>query len=58
MEEEDDFGQEEDLQTNFEIYFKILLFSINECLQKNSTQPENISIATSSQRQNNIRLPK
>ena len=58
MEEEDDFEQEEDLQTNFAIYFKKLLFSINKCLQKNSTQQENSSVAAASQRQNNIRLPK
>ena len=58
MEEEDDFEQEEDLQTSFAIYFKRLSFQINKCLQKNSTQPESISIAASSQRQIYIRLPK
>ena len=31
MEEEDDFEQEEDLQTNFAIYFKSLSFSIYKC---------------------------
>ena len=35
-----------------------MLFSINKCLQKNSTQQENSSVAAASQRQNNIRLPK
>ena len=37
MEIEDDFEKEKDLRTNFAIYFKKLLFSINKCLQKNST---------------------
>ena len=35
-----------------------MLFSINKCLQKNSTQQENSSVVAASQRQNNIRLPK
>ena len=37
MEKEDDFEKEKDLRTNFAIFFKKLLFSINKCLQKNST---------------------
>ena len=52
MGEEDDFEQEEDLQTNFTNCFKKLL--MNKCLQKSSIQPESISMATSSQQQNNI----
>ena len=35
-----------------------MLFSISKCLQKNSTQQENSSVAAASQRQNNICLPK
>ena len=46
------------MNTNTNTIFKKLLFLINKCLQKNSTQPENISVAAFSQRQNNIRLPK
>ena len=38
--------------------FKKLLFSINKCLQKHSTQQEDSSVAAASQQQNNIRLPK
>ena len=38
--------------------FKKLLFSINKCLQKNSTQQENSSVAAASQREINIHQQK